>query len=89
MVQAQAMACGLPVICTPNTGGEEIIDDNINGYILPIRNIEILKEKIEFLYNNKDQMDTMGNNAIKKASNFLSWENYGKKMIDNYYKIIN
>ena len=89
MVQAQAMACGLPVVCTPNTGGEEIIDDNINGYILPIRNIEILKEKIEFLYNNKDQMDTMGNNAIKKASNFLSWENYGKKMIDNYYKIIN
>lgn len=88
MVQAQAMACGLPVICTPNTGGEEIIDDNINGYILPIRNIEILKEKIEFLYNNKDQIDTMGNNAIKKASNFLSWENYGKKMIDNYNKII-
>ena len=41
MVQAQAMACGLPVICTTNTGGSEIVDDDISGYIIPIRNIEI------------------------------------------------
>ena len=32
MVQAQAMACGLPVICTTNTGGSEIIDDDINTW---------------------------------------------------------
>ena len=29
VVQAQAMACGLPVICTENTGGSEIIDDGV------------------------------------------------------------
>ena len=29
MVQLQAMACGLPVICTKNSGGEEIIKDGI------------------------------------------------------------
>ena len=45
MVQLQAMACGLPVICTANSGGKEIINDNINGYILPIRNKDLLREK--------------------------------------------
>ena len=37
MVQIQAMSCGLPVICTVNSGGEEIINDNIDGFVLPIR----------------------------------------------------
>ena len=55
MVQAQAMACGLPVICTTNTGGSEIIDDGINGYVIPIRNSEILMDKIKILYKDREQ----------------------------------
>jgi len=89
MVQAQAMACGLPVICTTNTGGDEIIDQNKSGYILPIRNIDILKEKINYFYNNPAIRIAMGKNALEKANNFLSWENYGKKMIKFYNTILN
>ena len=89
MVQAQAMACGLPVVCTTNTGGDEIIDQNKSGYILPIRNIDILKEKINYFYNNPEIRIAMGKNALEKANNFLSWENYGKKMIKFYKKILN
>ena len=33
MVQPQAMACGLPIICTTNSGGEELVDDGENGFI--------------------------------------------------------
>src|SRR3989344_7771560 len=50
MVQPQAMACGLPVVATTNTGGDDIIRDGIDGYIIPIRDVEKLKEKILFLY---------------------------------------
>ena len=50
MVQAQAMACGLPIICSENTGGSEIVDHGINGYVIPIKNIEILKNKIQEFY---------------------------------------
>ena len=89
MVQAQAMACGLPVVCTTNTGGDEIIDQNKSGYILPIRNIDILKEKINYFYNNPEIRIAMGKNALEKANNFLSWENYGKKMIKFYNTILN
>ena len=45
MVIPQAMACGLPVICTENTGGSEMIDENVNGHILPIKDISKLKAK--------------------------------------------
>ena len=40
MVQVQAMACGLPVICTTNTGGADIVRDGRDGFILPIRDVD-------------------------------------------------
>ena len=48
MVVSQAMACGLPVITTKNTGASEIIDDGINGFIIPIRDQKSLREKDTF-----------------------------------------
>lgn len=88
MVQAQAMACGLPVICTYNTGGSEIVDNGINGFVLPARNIDLLKKKILILYKNRILLNKMKNNAHKKARKFLSWNIYGEKMIRLYKKIL-
>ena len=68
MVQIQAMSCGLPVICTVNSGGEEIINDNIDGFILPIRDKIKLKEKIIYLYNNRNICTEMGKKAKKKSN---------------------
>ena len=88
MVQAQAMACGLPVICTENTGGSEIVDNNINGFIIPIRNVEILKIKIKKLYNDREKLKRMSKNAFLKAKQKLSWESYGNKMIKKYKELL-
>lgn len=88
MVQLQAMACFLPIICTKNSGGEEIVDHNVNGYIVPTRDINILKKKILFLYNNPSVCKEMGIEAEKKVRNNFSWEIYGKNVIQTYQKIL-
>ena len=88
MVQAQAMACGLPVICTTNTGGEEILDDGKSGFVLPIRKVDKLKEKLIYFYENREMISIMGNNAYEKATRSLSWSNYGDKMSEFYNKVI-
>ncbi len=88
MVQLQAMSCGLPIICTPNSGGEEIVDDKVNGFILPIRNIEKLKNKIMFLYNDPARCKEMGKSAKYKASTHFSWDLYGKNVIETYQNLI-
>ena len=88
MVQAQAMACGLPVICTTNTGGDEILDDGRSGFVLPIRKVDKLKEKLIYFYENRDMISVMGNNAYEKATHSLSWSNYGDKMSEFYNKIL-
>ena len=87
MVQIQAMACGLPIICTKNSGGEDIINEGKEGFILPIRDKYTLKEKLLYLYENKDLRDEMSENALSKATSFLKWEDYGEK-ITNFYSSI-
>ncbi|NPA36354.1 MAG: glycosyltransferase family 4 protein, partial [Chlorobi bacterium] len=39
LVIVEAMAAGLPVITTPNSIGPELITDDKNGYIVPIRDV--------------------------------------------------
>lgn len=89
MVMLQAMACGLPVIHTANTGGEDVIRNGIDGFDVPIRDVEALKEKILFFYENPEEQAKMGNSALDKARQFLSWERYGTKMIAAYYSALN
>jgi glycosyltransferase involved in cell wall biosynthesis len=75
MVILQALACGLPVICTQNSGGSEEIIDGENGFILEPRNIQILKEKMIFFLNPENLV-----NLKKKVGEItlnLSWKKYG------------
>jgi glycosyltransferase involved in cell wall biosynthesis len=88
MVQAQAMACGLPVIHTTNTGGEDIVRDGIDGFCVPIRDVEALKEKILFFYENPERRAEMGNNAIEQARTSLSWDDYGQRIASSYSQML-
>ncbi len=43
-VVAEALACGLPVITTPNTGASDLVKSGVNGEVVPIRNAPALAE---------------------------------------------
>jgi glycosyltransferase involved in cell wall biosynthesis len=42
----EALACGVPVIVTEDTGMKEYVVDGINGYVLPTGNVEALVEQL-------------------------------------------
>ncbi len=83
MVVPQAMACGLPVILSENTGAKDIVKEGYNGYIVPIRDVKAIKEKILYLYNNPIQLKQMQNNALKSVKKGLSWDDYGSRLVEN------
>ena len=87
IVIPQAMACGLPVICTTNTGGEDIIQEGKEGFIIPIRDVNALKEKILYLYENEEKRLVMSNNALKRSREF-TWDVYGEKIVQCYKEIL-
>jgi glycosyltransferase involved in cell wall biosynthesis len=88
MVQPQAMACGLPVICTTHTGGEDMVRDGQDGFIVPIRDVEALKERILFFYTNRDACREMGYSALQRVKSGYTWVDYGNRMIGEYKRIL-
>jgi glycosyltransferase involved in cell wall biosynthesis len=87
-VIVQAMACGLPAICTTNTGGEDIIRNGIDGFIIPIRNVDALKEKIVYLYRYPQVSKEMGKQARKRVESSFTWQHYGDRIIEIYRRIL-
>jgi len=88
LVQPMAMACGLPIIATTNTGAEDIVRDGIDGFIIPIRDVDAIKEKILFLYNNSDIRSNMAKSAKERISANFTWDDYGDRMIKNCEKML-
>nr|WP_026183026.1 glycosyltransferase family 4 protein [Methanothermococcus thermolithotrophicus] len=81
----EALACGLPVITTANSGS--IVENGLDGFIIPTQDVEALKEKILFFYNNRNKIEEFGKRARKKAEQH-TWENYGKR-VNEIYKLVN
>lgn len=81
MVVPQAMACGLPVIVTENVGAADIVADGADGYVVPIRDVAALKNKIRYLYENPAARQRMSDAAVTKAGRHLSWDAYGDRLV--------
>ena len=78
-VTYEAMAHGLPVICTPNTGS--IARDGKDGFIVPIRDAEAIAERIIRLSEDEDLHRQMAKSARGRAVTHGSLEAYGKRLI--------
>jgi glycosyltransferase involved in cell wall biosynthesis len=81
MVVPQAMACGLPVIVTENVGAADIVADGVDGYVVPIRDVAALKDKIRHLYEDPAARQRMSDAAVTKAGRHLSWDAYGDRLV--------
>ena len=79
MVIPQLMSCGVPVIATTNTGGEDIIVEGVNGYIVSIRSPQSIASRIDTLFYNRTLLDSMHLQAIAYAKQFGSWDQYGER----------
>ena len=77
----EAMACGLPVITTENSGS--IVEDGREGFIIPTLDVESIKEKILFFYENREKIKEFGERARKKVEMY-TWGEYGRNIVDIY-----
>ncbi|MCF8019086.1 MAG: glycosyltransferase [Vallitaleaceae bacterium] len=63
----EAMSIGLPCIstdCSPG-GAAELINNEVNGLLVPCNNIEKMAESIDFMLLHKDKAEQMGEEARK------------------------
>ncbi|HVQ36147.1 MAG TPA: glycosyltransferase family 4 protein, partial [Pyrinomonadaceae bacterium] len=81
LVIGEAMAVGVPVLTTMNTGGPELITDGDEGWCVPAHDVESLVERIEWAYQNRDALYEMGRRARRRAEQW-TWADYRKELTD-------
>lgn len=80
MVGLEALASGLPILCTYNTGLSSIVKDGYNGFCIPVSDENALQSKIDWFLSHKKEMCLMSMNA-EKSSDGYSWEEKEKETI--------
>jgi glycosyltransferase involved in cell wall biosynthesis len=80
LVQQEALANGLPLIITKNTGGEDLIVEGETGFLVPVRSPDKIAEKIAWLADHRDALPPMRLAAIKKADEY-PWQRYTDRIL--------
>jgi glycosyltransferase involved in cell wall biosynthesis len=66
----EAMASGLPVVCTDGRGNRDLIQEGENGFMVGERDPKLFADKIELLLKNDNLRQEMGEKARKFAQGF-------------------
>jgi glycosyltransferase involved in cell wall biosynthesis len=90
LVQPQALICGLPIVCSKDTGGRDLrnfLDDRKWIIEMPETTVECLAECIMKALALADTQPEGKRNYAGKAIEQLTWEAYGKRYNENIFRI--
>lgn len=88
MVGLEAMAAGLPIICSKNTGVNDVVVNGINGYVYNYNDEAALLQYINIFKQDRDSISRMATKARITALQY-SWENYHKRVAKVIEECIN
>jgi glycosyltransferase involved in cell wall biosynthesis len=81
LVQQEALSCGLPIIVTPNAGGEDLVDEGITGRLVPIRSPEKIATAIRTIIAERKNIEEIRKLCQKKAKQY-TWPSYAQNIIN-------
>ena len=87
-VGIEAMACGLPIICTFNSGVSDLVEEGKSGFIIPCGDKEALKSRMTWFLENKLKIYEMGRYARNKAIRY-TWEHYEDNVVATINQVLN
>ncbi len=79
----EAVSCGVPVIGANKGGIPEAVDETVSILMEPV--LSNLKEVIEDLCNNKEELDELAKNCFSFSRKYFSRKN-AETIIDSYYE---
>lgn len=63
----EAASMGKPIVTTDAVGCREVVDDSINGFLVPVKNSKVLADKINVLIQDENMRKEFGKASRKKA----------------------
>lgn len=80
MVGLEAQACGLPMICTLNSGVNDVVTDGVNGFVYDPFDEQKLEEILRWCINNREKLSEMSRYAVETAQNY-TWDIYHENLV--------
>ena len=84
----EAMAMGMPTVCSDNEGNMEAVDDGDTGFIFPMNNHAVLADNLLTLIENKDLQIKMGERARIMAEEKFDMKNLARRYEELYIKLL-
>jgi glycosyltransferase involved in cell wall biosynthesis len=85
----EAMSLRKPVIAFDSGGPKEIIKDNVNGFLIPVDDLDLFSKKILILYKNPSLAAKMGGFGFEIYKENFSEKVYSKRYLEEFELLIN
>jgi glycosyltransferase involved in cell wall biosynthesis len=87
LVALEAMACGLPVVATREAVGSDLVQDGVEGFLVPSRDVEALAEKLEWCRTHPEGLAEMGRAARRRAEQ-QDWPHYRARLAERVQALL-
>ena len=84
----EAMSCGSLVIASDVGGIPEIIDNRVDGVLIPPGSPQALIENVSYYLHNENERDTIAYNAAKKIRKNFNFPKIAQEVISRYSNLI-
>ena len=81
----EAMACGLPVVLSDIEPHREMIEDGVEGVIVPLRDPEALAVALEGLLNDPERRARLGEAARRRVMQQFTWADKARDLIERIH----
>jgi glycosyltransferase involved in cell wall biosynthesis len=83
-VLSEAMAAGLPVIASYESGATTLVQDGVEGIIIHPRDPDQIADVMTRLARDRDLNQRLGEAAWKKGAERNTWQDYGDRLLAEY-----
>jgi N,N'-diacetylbacillosaminyl-diphospho-undecaprenol alpha-1,3-N-acetylgalactosaminyltransferase len=83
----EACSMSKPIVTTDTVGCQDVVDDGVNGFLVPIKDSKKLADKIEILIKDEKLRSKMGINGRKKALQEFEVKKVIKQYLELYEKM--
>lgn len=82
-----ACAVGRPIVTTNSIGCKDVVDDGVNGFLVPIKDSEALARKLRILIDDRELRIRMGRASRQKAEREFAIEHVIARHLKIYHKL--
>ncbi|MDT7541863.1 MAG: colanic acid/amylovoran biosynthesis glycosyltransferase [Acidobacteriota bacterium] len=84
----EAMATGLPVVCTAHSGIPELVQDSVSGFLVPERDALSLAERLSFLIDREDSWRELARRARSVVEERHDIGKLNDELVEIYRRLI-